>query len=116
MIDASGSVYPVGDIASGAHVPIPTASVMTLGVPPPGTTAEDQEQALARYLGLDARGAASFVGLVQLVGRQLVTGQMPVLLAQAERPSAGTLADVFRPEHELHLVRVVPDADVEVTK
>jgi len=113
VIDGAGNVYPVGDIAPGGAATIPMSATLSLDE---NSTVYDRSDPrmgqLAEALGLDPREDqdmdAAF-GVVRLAGR-LTTAPLPSLWARLENEGTERIAGVFRREHELRLLRVLPSS------
>lgn len=107
ILDASGGVYPVGDVPSGGRAQVAGAATMSIGVENPAFwgEADPEIRALGTTLGLDREESKAIYGLSQTLGGTLVNG-MPTLWALAD-DAPNREAELFVEEMDLRFVRVV---------
>lgn len=109
VLDGSGNVYRVGDVAPGARVPIAPSSVMNVGAENPtfyGDT-DPELRSLLNELGLPIEQRQALFGLTQVAGGTLVN-VYPALYARLDPKGPPMMAGLFARESELRLVRVSP--------
>ncbi|NOY93945.1 MAG: hypothetical protein GXP55_22405 [Deltaproteobacteria bacterium] len=112
VIDAAGSVYEVGDVPAGGEASIPMAA--SSSVDANSTFYGDTDPRLgqlARALGLDPDeelDTDALFGVARLVG-SITTAPLPSLWARLENEGDAPIAGIFAREHELRLLRILPD-------
>jgi cysteine-rich repeat protein len=107
VVDSSGAIFPVGDVAPGARASIARASLGSLNSSPYMDPAM-QAQTLVSLLDLEAADERPYVeGLLQTTGMRFLPPDVPVLYARVRVPPE-RIADTFRPEADYRWIRVVP--------
>lgn len=109
VVDATGSVYPIGDVPAGGRASIPEIGAFALDLNNtyygPG---DDRLRRLGRALRLDEDYDDAVAGLVEAMGGTVASPPMPILIARFEAPPDERVAGLFSQEFDLRFVRVVP--------
>lgn len=107
ILDASGGVYPIGDIPPGARAQVAGAATLNIGVENPAFWGESDPEirSLGSTLGLDREDSKAIYGLSQTLGGTLVNG-MPTLWALVD-DEPNIEAELFVEEMDIRFVRVV---------
>lgn len=111
IVDASGNVYVIGDVADGTTVDIPRDS--SAYIPNSGfyDVTAPEVGTLRDALGLTTAEGAYALGIERLIGT-LPAGLVPVLYAQTDPDPAPSSSPSFAAERDLRILRIVPDMPV----
>jgi hypothetical protein len=111
VVDASGNVYVIGEVAAGASADIPRDGSAYLPTSGFYDQTSPEVATLRDALGLGGDEASYAFGIARLLG-SLPSGLVPVLYATTDPDAAPTSSPSFARERDLRIVRLVPNIAV----